>query len=81
MKAILVYHNGGETCLQEVEQSRKKIIKDALTSGQIGYLSGYRYWDHGCQSVMVFFKERPPQTEIERRRTNGLRAAQWHYIN
>ena len=67
--------------MHEVEQTRYQIIKQAAQAGNIGYLSGYRYWDNDTQPVMVFFKEKPPLTEIERRRSNGLKAAQWHWIN
>ena len=81
MKPILVYHDGGQTCLHDVTATRAAIKKEANVAGQIGYLSGYRYFNNDSQSVMVFFTERPTQIEIERRRSNGLRAAQWHYIN
>ena len=81
MKTILVYHDGGETCLHEQTESRKKLMLSAKQSGHIGYLYGYRYWDGATESVIVFFKEKPTQIEIERRRANGLRAAKWYYIH
>lgn len=80
-KEILVYHNGGETCLHDVTDSRKSIIKKAFENGQRCYLSGFRYWDNDSQSVMVFFIKQPTQSDIATRRKNGLKSAKLHFIN
>jgi hypothetical protein len=79
--AILVYYDGGETCLNDVTDSRKNIIKTAKDNEQTCYLSGFRYWDNDSQSVMVFFTSPPTTTEIEKRRSNGLKGAKLHRIN
>ena len=45
-----------------------------------GYLSGYRTTTTRNYGVMAFFKEKPTQAEILRRRTNGFKAAKWNKL-
>jgi hypothetical protein len=79
-KETLVYHNGGDVCLQEQTLSPRLLKWKAAYAGHVGYLIGHRYWDGIKQRVMVFFKERPTQEEILRRRGNGFLAARWFYL-
>ena len=83
MKKSLIYLNGGDSCLHSEERTKSEINeikKTAKESGHIGYLSGYRFWNYERETVIVFFKEKPTQSEIDKRRSNGFLAAQWYYI-
>lgn len=71
-------HNGTIT-----GEWNKSIIKGKFRdNGYVGYLSGYRTTTiHGVvDSIMAFFKERPTDAEIYRRRQNGFKAATWHWL-
>ena len=84
MRETLIYLEGGVDCLFTKERTKTEINlikKEAKESGHIGYLSGYRYYDNKSDTVIVFFKEKPTEFDIQRRRNNGFKAAKWHYIN
>lgn len=77
----LVYHNAGELCLHTTQETAYNIKKHAKKNGQIGYLTGYRYYDGKREPVMCFFTEKPTSSEILRRRENGFKAARWIWLH
>lgn len=88
MKNTLVYFNGGNdyrTCEPLSRKDRETYDFLAGDCGHVGYLSGYKlsYKDnqYETETVVVYFKEQPNETEINRRKLNGFKAAKWHWIN
>ena len=80
-KEMLVYYNGGDTLeCHRTTETKATIIKKAKEHGQVGFLSGFHYYANESQTVMVFFKEKPSAFEIERRRKNGLKRANFFFI-
>jgi hypothetical protein len=80
----LVYFNGGDTYLfnKDVTKGELRAVKErAREAGQIGYLSGYRYFDNARDSVWCFFAEQPSDGEIAKRRANGFLGAKWNRLN
>lgn len=80
---VLIYYNAGDDFAGTFDNtnSEKREWKNwAKENNQIGYISGYRYFDGKCDSVMVFCQEKPSFSDIEKRRSNGLRNAKWNYI-
>jgi len=77
---ILIYYDGGEDYKGEDLYNRKIEIALAKEKNQIGYLTGHRYYSNSKDKVMCFFKEKPDEKEIQRRRGNGFIGAKWVYI-
>ena len=83
-KKMIVYYNGGEDYAGEFDNTsreRKAWKIWAKENNQIGFISGYRYFNNETDSVLVFCAEKPSIFDIEKRKTNGLRNAKWNYIN
>jgi len=77
----LVYGEGGETFYGEVKTD--ETVRDgykylARKSGYTGYLSGRQ--NKTNKRVIVFFREKPSEKEILRRRKNGFLYARWYWI-
>lgn len=85
VKDYIIYHSGGDKYYGRMTLSKKGRKQQdylALTSGHIGYLSGYYSNDYsGNTSVVVYFKEKPSWNEILKRRNNGFKGARWYSIN
>ncbi len=81
-KSILVYSGSDGTDLLGTysENDKPRLKKDMKASGYSRYLSGYRLRGEFSYGVIAFFKERPTDTEIYRRRQNGFKAAKWIWL-
>ncbi len=80
----VIYFDGGDDYQGEfelTEDMRKGWHNVAIHNNQVGYLSGYRYFDNKSDSVLVYFKEKPSEDEIDKRRKNGIKAAKWFCLN
>lgn len=62
------------------ELNKYGVKKRYKESGYVGYLSGYRDGTYSRMGIMAFFKEKPTDAEIYRRRQNGFKAATWHWL-
>lgn len=88
MKNTIIYFDGGNNYISNdpiTAKQRKEITDKAKKLGHVGYLSGYKYSHYGngyvSETVLCFFKEKPKEDEIDKRRRNGFRAAKWYHIN
>jgi hypothetical protein len=82
-KNTVIYFDAGNDYQGQYEltsNDRMKWNNKALQNKQIGYLSGYRYFDNRSDSVLVYCKEKPSEDEIEKRRKNGFKNARWFYL-
>ena len=79
----VIYFDGGEDYkgqFELTEAMRKKWHGKAFENGHDGYLTGYRYSDGRKDSVLVYFKTKPSEEEIAKRRKNGFLSARWAYL-
>jgi hypothetical protein len=79
----VIYFNEGDDYRGEMELSpamRKDLNKLAYDSKQVGYLSGYRYFDGQSDGVIVYCSYKPSEDDIEKRRKNGFLAARWYWL-
>jgi hypothetical protein len=79
----VIYFDGGEDYKGQFELTasmRKQWHEKAFEDGHNGYLSGYRYFDNKSDSVLVYFKTKPSEDEIDKRRRNGFKNARWTYL-
>lgn len=84
IKNTIVYFDGGEDYKGQFELTRSmrnKWHQKAFENGHDGYLTGYRYLDGRKDSVLVYFKTRPSEEEITKRRKNGFLSAKWVYLS
>jgi len=82
-KQYLIYFDGGEDCrgmFSMDKMERKDWNMRAKNNGHVGYLIGYRYWENKQETVIVYFKTKPDEKEILRRRSNSFIAARWYSL-
>lgn len=84
-RETLVYFEGQEReyegTLSLDRKDRNELNQRAKNNGYVGYLSGYRWtYDSKSETVLVYFKEKPSVMEIDRRRNNGFKRAEWYWL-
>ena len=82
-KSTLIYYNSGDSyrgTFDLTPTQRKQWHKTAKENGQIGYLTGYHYYDNKKHSVICYFREQPSQAEIEKRHSNRFIRATWYWL-
>lgn len=83
-KNTVVYFDDGDDYKGQFELTRSmrsQWHEKAFENGHDGYLTGYRYLDGQKDSVLVYFKEKPSEDEIDKRRRNGFKNARWTYLS
>jgi len=79
-KNTIIYYNGGDDYKGQFsidQKERKQEHQKAKESGQVGYLTGYKYHGYEKDNVLCYFKEKPSLTDIENRRSNGFIRVTW----
>ena len=79
----VIYFDGGEDYKGQFELTasmRKQWHGKAFENGHDGYLTGFRYLDGKKDSVLVYFKTKPSEDDIAKRRKNGFLSARWVYL-
>lgn len=83
-KSILVYDGAEGTEWRGTYDAKDKgrIKKEMKEKGYAGYLAGYRLSAEFAYGVLAFFREKPSNlnAELKKRRANGFKAAQWHWL-
>jgi hypothetical protein len=79
----VVYFDEGDDYKGQMELSPKDRVElntKAYNDGQVGFLSGYRYFDGESDGVLVYCRNKPSEDDIAKRRKNGFLAAEWYWL-